>query len=187
MSPIDDGVLEPLVDFEVDDADTLLARAADTDDLRAALSQLPTDERMVLALHDGEGWTGRRIGEMCGLPTATIHKRLQRGRVRLLRELAGSRGRAQRPSAQCRQVRAGASDYVDGVLDEAALRVVEDHVRTCRRCASLVQALVGLRAALARGPGLGGPPEEITPRVALALIPLDECARPGRSESPDRS
>lgn len=73
---LDAETIDAHVDFEIDDLDALLARASDAGDLRAAMSRLPTDERMVLGLHDGEGWTARRIGEICGIPTATIHKRL---------------------------------------------------------------------------------------------------------------
>jgi RNA polymerase sigma-70 factor (ECF subfamily) len=161
VTPLDADTVESLIDFEIDDVDALLARAADIAELRAALSRLPTDERMVLALHDGEGWTARRVGEVCGLTTAAVYKRLQRARVRLARELVGGQGRAQRPSAECRQVRADASDYVDGRLDGDHRRQVEEHIRGCAVCPSLVQALIGLRAALEYTPGTPDPPDDV--------------------------
>lgn len=171
--PIDADTIESLMDFEVDDVDTLLARAADIAQLRAALSRLPTDERMVLALHDGEEWTARRVGEVCGLSTAAVHKRLQRARVRLSRELVGVQGRARRPSPRCRQVRAHASDYVDGRLDDDHKRQVEEHIRGCALCPSLVQALVGLRAVLEHTPGASEPPEDVLRRLRALLATKD--------------
>jgi RNA polymerase sigma-70 factor (ECF subfamily) len=161
VASLDADTVESLMDFEVDDVDTLLSRAADTAELRAALSRLPTNERMVLALHDGEGWTARRVGDVCGLTTAAVHKRLQRGRVRLTRELAGVQGRAQRPSPHCLRVRANASDYVDGRLCGDRKRWVEEHIRCCAQCPSLVQALIGLRAALEYAPGTPDPPDDV--------------------------
>jgi RNA polymerase sigma-70 factor (ECF subfamily) len=161
VTPLDADTLESLMDFEVDDVDSLLARAADIAELRAALSRLPAAERMVLALHDGEGWTARRVGEVCGLSTAAVHKRLQRARIRLARELLGVEERARRPSPQCRQVRAGAVDYVDGRLDDHHKRQIEEHIRGCALCPSLVQALIGLRAALELAPGAPEPPEDV--------------------------
>ncbi|ORW11406.1 sigma-70 family RNA polymerase sigma factor [Mycobacterium kyorinense] len=165
VTPLDVDTLASLMDFEVDDVDTVLARAADIAKLRAALSQLPDLERMVLALHDGEEWTASRIGEVCGLTTAAVHKRLQRGRIRLIRQLSGAEVSARRPSPQCRAARADALDYVDGRLDDGRRRQVEEHIRGCARCPSLVQALIGLRAALEDTPGSREPPEDVLRRL----------------------
>ncbi len=170
LHPLDADTVEALMDFEVDDVDAVLRRAADTAELRAALSRLPTDERMVLALHDGEGWTARRVGEVCGLTTAAVHKRVQRGRLRLSRELVGVQGRARRPSPQCRRVRAHALNYVDGRLDSDVNGQVEAHIRACALCPALVQALVGLRAALMYVPGSPDAPEDVT-RALRAISP----------------
>jgi RNA polymerase sigma-70 factor (ECF subfamily) len=158
---LDADTLETLADVEIDDLDALLERASDAADLRAAMSRLPTDERMVLSLHDGEGWTARRIGEICGLPTATIHKRLQRGRLHLARELNTVEDRPHSTAGTCLQVRTGASDYIDGILEDTARHALEEHVRGCPRCPSLVQALIGIRDALARAEVPIAPPGDL--------------------------
>lgn len=167
LDTIDD---EHLLDLGIDDPIAVIAAAEDSARLRVALSRLAPDERMVLVLHDGEGWSARRIGEICGLPTATVHKRLQRGRVRLLGVLAGTVGGAGRPPESCRLARSEASDYVDGLLDDAQVRELEAHIESCTRCPALVQALLGLKAALGRESPTDTPLEDLT--RALRIIGL---------------
>lgn len=54
----------------------------------AAVNQLPAHYRSVIYLFYYEGYQASEIGEILGVPTATIHTRLARGRARL-RELLG--------------------------------------------------------------------------------------------------
>ena len=54
----------------------------------AAVKQLPAHYRSVIYLFYYEGYQASEIGEILGVPTATIHTRLARGRARL-RELLG--------------------------------------------------------------------------------------------------
>ncbi|MDN5856034.1 MAG: RNA polymerase sigma factor [Actinomycetia bacterium] len=56
LDTIDD---EHLLDLGIDDPVAVIAAAEDTARLRVALSRLAPDERMVLVLHDGEGWSAR--------------------------------------------------------------------------------------------------------------------------------
>ena len=56
--------------------------------LLAAVNQLPAHYRSVIYLFYYEGYQASEIGEILGVPTATIHTRLARGRARL-RELLG--------------------------------------------------------------------------------------------------
>ena len=57
----------------------------------AAVNQLPAHYRSVIYLFYYEGYQASEIGEILGVPTATIHTRLARGRARL-RELLGGYG-----------------------------------------------------------------------------------------------
>lgn len=67
-------------------------------------------------------------------------------------------------SRDCEDVRELMSEYVDGELDPAKHRHVEDHVGICRPCR---QVLENLRHTLARLRRLGGRPEaEDTDAVA---------------------
>ena len=54
----------------------------------AAVNQLPAHYRSVIYLFYYEGYQASEIGEILGVPKATIHTRLARGRARL-RELLG--------------------------------------------------------------------------------------------------
>ena len=55
----------------------------------AAVNQLPAHYRSVIYLFYYEGYQASEIGEILGVPTATIHTRLARGRARLRERLGG--------------------------------------------------------------------------------------------------
>ena len=57
----------------------------------AAVNQLPAHYRSVIYLFYYEGYQASEIGEILGVPTATIHTRLARGRTKL-KELLGGYG-----------------------------------------------------------------------------------------------
>lgn len=48
-----------------------------------AVNQLPVRYRSVIYLHYYEGYTSQEIGEILGIPKATVHTRLARGREKL--------------------------------------------------------------------------------------------------------
>lgn len=56
--------------------------------LLAAVNDLPPHYRAVIYLYYYEGYQAAEIGAILGVPTATVHTRLVRGRARL-RELLG--------------------------------------------------------------------------------------------------
>lgn len=56
--------------------------------LLAAMNDLPPHYRAVIYLYYYEGYQAAEIGAILGVPTATVHTRLVRGRARL-RELLG--------------------------------------------------------------------------------------------------
>lgn len=152
-TPVDVTDLEDrhLFGFEVDDPAVVLERAHDIAQLRAALSRLAPLDRMILALHDGEGWPVKDIAEACGLGTAAAHKRLQRGRFRLAHALTDEVYGISPPDEHCLHARSMAGDYFDGLLATDDRLRIEEHLRTCERCPPLGQALLGLRGALEAG------------------------------------
>lgn len=143
---------EELLDLEVDDPALVLQRAADAEALRAALSRLQPLDRTVLVLHDGGGWSGSEIGETCAISADAAHKRLQRARLRLAREIGEEPTVPDAETSACHEARAAASDYLDGRVDRPTRELVETHLTCCTRCPPLVQALVGLRSTLADSP-----------------------------------
>ena len=58
--------------------------------LSAALSQLSDEHRLIVLLHDTEGYKIKEIQELTGVPVGTIKSRLHRARARLREILAQS-------------------------------------------------------------------------------------------------
>ena len=56
-----------------------------------AVNRLPAHYRAVIYLFYYEGYQASEIGEILGIPTATVHTRLVRGRTRL-KDLLGGYG-----------------------------------------------------------------------------------------------
>jgi len=65
---------------EGDDPEVLAARAEIAGALGAALLDLPAQDRAVLLLAEGEGWTGPEIAERLGLTAGAVRSRLSRAR-----------------------------------------------------------------------------------------------------------
>jgi RNA polymerase sigma-70 factor (ECF subfamily) len=61
-----------------------------TEQLMAAVAELPEDLRAVIRLHDLEGLAYRAIAERLGVPMGTVGTRLHRARTRLLASLRRS-------------------------------------------------------------------------------------------------
>jgi RNA polymerase sigma-70 factor (ECF subfamily) len=163
------------VDFDVcavavNDPEAIQQRAADAAELRAALSTLSTDDRTVLVLCDGEDWTARETADLLGSGTEAVHKRLQRGRLRLAAALARAGddpAAAGRAPESCRAARDAVSDYIDDRLDPSDRDLVDRHLRECRRCPPVAQAVVGVREAMNRHPG-----DEVPDALRLAVSEL---------------
>ncbi|MDN5856033.1 MAG: hypothetical protein L0K86_24970 [Actinomycetia bacterium] len=66
--------------------------------------------------------------------------------------------------------RSSTADHVDELLDNAQVRELEAHIKSCIRCPALVQALLGLKAALGRESPSDTPLEDLT--RALRVIGL---------------
>lgn len=142
--------LDQLIDLQVSDPAELVARAETEQELRGALSRLGTSERTAVALHDGEGWSASEIATLTDCSTEAAHKRIQRGRFRLLEALHhGDVPAHEAPPLSCRAARRATSDYLDGHLDSADRSGVEAHLRDCVHCPPVVQALSGVRSAMA--------------------------------------
>jgi len=65
------------------------APAAEEGGVLAAVNQLPAHYRTVIYLFYYEGYKAAEIGKILGVPTATVHTRLARGRARLKDILGG--------------------------------------------------------------------------------------------------
>lgn len=147
------------------DAVEVVARAQTRVELEDALIRLPAPYRVMVVLHDAEGWTVAEIAELCevGLPAAK--QRLRRGRMMLVTALARGAERAVAKKGvpmRCWDARREVSDYLDGLLPAATARLVEAHLAECPTCPPLYASLVGATDALART-GLRDPDSVLTP------------------------
>lgn len=73
--------------------DTVLevpAPEAEEGSVLAAVNALPAHYRTVIYLFYYEGYQAAEIGKILGIPTATVHTRLARGRARLRDSLGGA-------------------------------------------------------------------------------------------------
>lgn len=73
--------------------DTVLevpAPEAEESGVLSAVNQLPSNYRAVIYLFYYEGYQAAEIGKILGVPTATVHTRLARGRARLKILLGGT-------------------------------------------------------------------------------------------------
>ena len=65
------------------------APEAEDGSVLAAVNDLPARYRSVIYLYYYEGYPAAKIGKILGIPTATVHTRLARGRARLKTALGG--------------------------------------------------------------------------------------------------
>lgn len=73
-----------LADDPLADEAERLARVAD---VRAALAELPEQQRLVVLLRDVDGYANADVADLLGLPITTVKALLHRGRTRLRRRL----------------------------------------------------------------------------------------------------
>ncbi len=128
--------------------------AESTERLREAVLRIPAPYRLVLVLHDMEELSTEEVARVAGLREGTVRVRLHRARLYLRKELskrakpkvsqprhleAGHKIGAAR--AQCKEMFAALSDYLDGVLDPGMCEKLESHVAGCAPCEAFLRNL----------------------------------------------
>ena len=63
-------------------------KSIQSEQVRAALMQLPTEQRMVIELAYFQGWTHSEIAAGCQIPLGTVKARMRLGVMHLKRALA---------------------------------------------------------------------------------------------------
>jgi RNA polymerase sigma-70 factor (ECF subfamily) len=160
-------------DYTVDAA-VVVERAATRDDLREALTHLPTIYRTAVVLHDAEGLTVAEIAEITGVGLPAAKQRLRRGRMMLVTALAQGRpGPQEGVPMRCWEARSQVSDYLDGALAAGSAHALEAHLAGCSTCPPLYASLVATRDALARDPAAQDPdtviPDHLAERIEALL------------------
>lgn len=135
--------------------------------LHQAILRIPAQLRIVLVLHDMEELTTEEVAQILDLQPGTVRVRLHRARLSVRKELSrasdGSirsrrsgtvktpkrrpqRKPARRP-AECRELFARLSDYLDGRLEPLSCDHLRAHIEACPSC---VAFLHDLRSAIDR-------------------------------------
>jgi len=135
--------------------------------LHQAVLHLPSTLRVVLVLHDMEELATDQVAQILGLQAGTVAVRLHRARLTVRKEITrilkgdpalaspGSEN-SSRPkraskqtkrSAQCRELFATLSEYLDGRVKPATCEQIEAHMKGCPNC---VAFLNDLRASIDR-------------------------------------
>ncbi len=157
--------------------------------LQRAVLQIPARMRIVLVLHDMEDLTTEQVAQVLDLQPGTVRVRLHRARLQVRQEmsrlLAGeaaseaqdaslqpsaSPARSKRPTqrpAQCRDLFANLSDYIDGRVQPVPCEQMRNHIEACPACVAFLR---DLRAAIDRCRSLQVPCDAaVAPRLRVLL------------------
>ena len=130
--------------------------AQESSRVREAVLRIPPNYRFILVLHDMEGLDTSEVSKVTGLQEGTVRVRLHRARLFVRRELAGEGVAADLPRdrkasaakpANCREIFANLSEYVDSHLDDATCEKMRKHLQFCPPCEAFV---ADLRRAIER-------------------------------------
>jgi RNA polymerase sigma-70 factor, ECF subfamily len=146
--------LERLNGFEGVSPEGSAIRGQQDQRLREVVRLLPPHYRIILVLHDMEGFTDEEAAEITGLRPGTIRVRLHRARLFVRKELAkigsaekkvANKSRASTRTlsrtGRCRKIFAGLSDYLDGELDQFSYEEIEAHMKGCEPCQKFLRSL----------------------------------------------
>ncbi|MGC1424846.1 MAG: sigma-70 family RNA polymerase sigma factor [Terracidiphilus sp.] len=128
--------------------------------LQQAVLRIPVALRLVLVLHDMEELTTEEVAQVLGLQPGTVRVRLHRARLAVRKEMsvqirhlgaAQSRkanrsertkskraARKKRP-AECRDLFAQLSEYLDGRVEPATCEEMERHIEGCPACVAFLR------------------------------------------------
>ena len=119
-----------------EDPDADLERKQLAQALEVAIGQLPPMYREVLLLRDVEGLSAKETAAALQLSVAAVKSRLHRARLDLRERLSPMFSPApevEDPQA-CPDVLSSLSQHLEGDLDAAHCRAMEEHVAQCPRC-----------------------------------------------------
>ena len=119
--------------------------------LHQAVLALPPQYRMVLVLHDMEELDTDQVATILSIQPGTVRVRLHRARLLVRREMAKQLQRATGPkapkkvspkrSAECRDIFANLSEYLDGELAPESCERMRRHIEACPECVAFIQDL----------------------------------------------
>ena len=158
-----------------------------SDLLRKAVLELPAKYRMVLVLHDMEDLDTDQVAKVLGLSTGTVRVRLHRARLTVRKAIAQMETSAADPKlaphvgvgnghttkaskrrpAECQELFANLSEYVDGRVAPQTCEQMRDHIDACPACISFLR---DLRTAIERCQKLDVPCDEKVSKRLRTLL-----------------
>ena len=130
--------------------------------LHRAVLRIPAPLRMVLVLHDMEELTTEQVATILGLQAGTVRVRLHRARLCVRKEMARivdgkvaeqrnakpakkarktARTKDNESPAECRELFANLSEYMDGRVEAPACDQMRIHIEACPACVAFLREL----------------------------------------------
>lgn len=157
----DDAELNRLLSDKSESPERTAMNAEQHNLLHQAVLRLPPKLRVVLVLHDMEELSTEQVAQILGLQTGTVAVRLHRARLTVRKEMnrmlkgeatplahrpavsAHHRKKRERTkrSANCRELFAVLSEYLDGRVKPATCEQIEAHMKGCPNCVAFLNDL----------------------------------------------
>ncbi len=157
-------------------AETLLVAESESQQLLAALDELPVNYREVVVLRELEGLSYSEIAHTIDAPVGTMMSRLSRGRAELRNALARRIARDETDAGS------DAHEVLNALLDgaDAGMRHPEAaaHVASCPQCAALANEYRRIGAGL-RAVAYVDPPADIEEKIRARLAAESPPTRGG--------
>jgi len=136
--------------------------------LHQAVLRIPVQLRIVLVLHDMEELTTEQVAQILDLQPGTVRVRLHRARLSVRKEMnqllsgatehpnhaepfakkpKGAKVKVGQRSAECRDLFANLSEYLDGRVEARTCDQMRQHIDACPACVAFLR---DLRAAIDR-------------------------------------
>jgi RNA polymerase sigma-70 factor (ECF subfamily) len=184
----DDAELGRLLEDASEGPEGNLLHAEQAQVLHHAVLRIPAPLRMVLVLHDMEELTTEQVATILGLQGGTVRVRLHRARLCVRKEMARildgtvAEQRSAKPAkkarktartkdnerpAECRELFANLSEYMDGRVEAPACDQMRIHIEACPTCVAFLREL---RVAIDRCRSLDIPCDSaVAPRLRSIL------------------
>ena len=184
----DDAELGRLLEDASEGPEGNLLHAEQAQVLHRAVLQIPAPLRMVLVLHDMEELTTEQVATILGLQAGTVRVRLHRARLCVRKEMARildgtvaeqrsatpakkarktARTKDNERPAECRELFANLSEYMDGRVEAPACDQMRIHIEACPACVAFLREL---RVAIDRCRSLDIPCDSaVAPRLRSIL------------------
>ena len=144
--------------------------------LHKAVLALPPQYRIVLVLHDMEELDTDLVAMILSVQPGTVRVRLHRARLLVRQEMARlldgkgtvpRRKTAAKQPAECREIFANLSEYLDGRMEPESCERLRHHIEACPACVAFIQ---DLKRAIDRCRALDVCPDPATRPVLHRLL-----------------